>query len=88
MRLFCFGFGYSAAALAGRLSLRGFTVTSRSEEGCLAIEASGHEAVRFTVGSIFTEPLDCRCTSFASPGFMVPVATRSRLCKAVQLGAW
>ena len=49
MRLFCFGFGYSAAALAGHLSLHGFTVTgtSRSEAGCLAIEALGHEAVRF-----------------------------------------
>jgi nucleoside-diphosphate-sugar epimerase len=48
-RLFCFGFGYSARALAGKLREKGWHIigTSRSEENCAAIAAEGHDAVLF-----------------------------------------
>lgn len=48
-RLFCFGFGFSAARLAGRLAKRGFAIagTSRSTEGKARIETLGHEGFVF-----------------------------------------
>ena len=47
--LLCFGFGFSARALAARLSPHQWqlTGTSTSEAGCAAIRAAGHAAVRF-----------------------------------------
>jgi len=47
--LFCFGFGYSATALARQLPRDDWRITgtSRSAEGCDAIRAAGHEAVIF-----------------------------------------
>jgi len=47
--LFCFGYGYSARALAALLRPRGWQVrgTSRSAEGCAAIERDGAAAYRF-----------------------------------------
>jgi nucleoside-diphosphate-sugar epimerase len=48
-RLFCFGLGYSAAALAERLIARGWQVagTSRSTSGCEALSARGIQAYPF-----------------------------------------
>ena len=47
--LFCFGLGFSARALARRLSPDGWEVsaTSRSAEGLAAIDALGYRVVRF-----------------------------------------
>ena len=47
--LFCFGFGYSAKALARQLAGDEWRITgtSRSTEGCDAIREAGHEAVLF-----------------------------------------
>jgi nucleoside-diphosphate-sugar epimerase len=47
--LFCFGLGYSAAALARRLTSEGWTVraTSRTSEGTAHAEASGVESFLF-----------------------------------------
>ncbi len=47
--LVCFGFGYSAAHLAARLSTRGWRIsgTSTSDAGCARITAAGHSAFRF-----------------------------------------
>lgn len=47
--LFCFGLGYSARALAGRLAARGWTITgtSREAEGAAAITQLGYRALVF-----------------------------------------
>jgi nucleoside-diphosphate-sugar epimerase len=47
--LFCFGFGYSARALGGKLREKSWhiTGTSRSRENCCAIAAAGYDAVLF-----------------------------------------
>lgn len=47
--LFCFGLGYSARALAARLSRRGWRVTgtSTTPAGCEAIAAQGYRSVLF-----------------------------------------
>ena len=48
-RLFCFGLGYTALALAGRLQQRGWRVagTVRSEAAAASLRASGIEALLF-----------------------------------------
>lgn len=47
--LFCFGFGFSAEALARRLGLAGWKITgtSRSQAGCERIHAKGYAAIVF-----------------------------------------
>jgi nucleoside-diphosphate-sugar epimerase len=49
-RLFCFGFGYTAAALAGALRAEGWSVagTCRDEAKCVALAAQGVEAHLFS----------------------------------------
>lgn len=51
-RLFCFGLGYSASALADALLAEGWTVagTARTEEACAALRARGIEAHRYAPG--------------------------------------
>ena len=48
-RLFCFGLGYSASALAESLLAEGWAVagTARTEEGCAALRARGVAAHRY-----------------------------------------
>lgn len=48
-RLFCFGLGYTARALAARLAAQGWSIcgTSRGDEQAAALRASGYEAWRF-----------------------------------------
>jgi nucleoside-diphosphate-sugar epimerase len=55
--LFCFGLGFSARELAGRLAGRGWTIsaTSRSVSGAAAIEAQGYRGFVFD-GSAPLEP--------------------------------
>jgi nucleoside-diphosphate-sugar epimerase len=57
-RLFCFGLGYSAAALARRLAARGWAVagTCRSEEKRGALAAQGIEAHLFDRGRPLVDP--------------------------------
>jgi nucleoside-diphosphate-sugar epimerase len=57
-RLFCFGLGYSASALARRLAARGWTVggTCRSEEKRAALAAQGIEAHLFDRGRPLADP--------------------------------
>jgi nucleoside-diphosphate-sugar epimerase len=47
--LLCFGFGYSARALAARLDRQHWRITgtSTTEEGCARVRAGGHTAVLF-----------------------------------------
>lgn len=56
--LFCFGYGYSARALAGLLRPLGWQVrgTSRSAEGCSAIERDGATAFRFDRDQPLADP--------------------------------
>lgn len=57
-RLFCFGLGYSARALAARLKGQGWTIagTARTIEGCAELIAMGYEAHLFDG----TKPMDDR----------------------------
>ena len=57
-RLFCFGLGYSARALAGRLRGRGFRIagTTRSAEKAAALAAEGIEAFVFDRGRPLDDP--------------------------------
>lgn len=56
-RLFCFGLGYSALALARRLSAQDWSVsgTSRTDEGVQQLAQQGYEACRFD-GSANVDP--------------------------------
>lgn len=47
--LFCFGLGYSAAALASRLTAEGWRIsgTSRSPDGVARLRAAGHDGLAF-----------------------------------------
>ena len=62
-RLFCFGFGYSAEALAGRLTAAGFSIagTCRSEAKWEQLQAMGIEAYLFDRG----RPLDRAAAALA-----------------------
>ncbi len=57
-RLFCFGLGYSARVLAGRLRARGWRVagTTRSAERVAALAGDGIEAFRFDRGLPLADP--------------------------------
>ncbi len=59
MRLFCFGYGYSAAALAARLAAMGARVagTSRTPEGVAVLRARGVDAYLFDGKGPMTEGL-------------------------------
>jgi 3-hydroxyisobutyrate dehydrogenase-like beta-hydroxyacid dehydrogenase len=48
-RLFAFGLGYSAQALAARLSAKGWQIagTARDEANIARLRAQGYEVVRF-----------------------------------------
>ena len=48
-RLFCFGYGFSAAALGARLGPAGWSLagTCRTQDGCRALAAAGVDAVPF-----------------------------------------
>ena len=57
-RLFCFGFGFTARALAGSLLAEGWRVagTSRGDDGLAAIAAGGVEGFRFAPGHPLVVP--------------------------------
>jgi nucleoside-diphosphate-sugar epimerase len=57
-RLFCFGLGYSALALADALLAEGWTVagTARTEESCAALRARGITAHRFASDHPLADP--------------------------------
>ncbi|MEM7444867.1 MAG: SDR family oxidoreductase [Pseudomonadota bacterium] len=57
-RLFCFGLGYSARALARRLMEQGWSVagTSRTAQKCAALNAEGFDAHLFSDASPMADP--------------------------------
>lgn len=57
-RLFCFGLGYSARALATRLAARGWRIagTTRSETSATELRAAGIEAFLFDEGRPLADP--------------------------------
>ena len=64
--LFCFGFGFSARALAKRLEEKGWRVTgtSRSEEKCAALQAQGCACLPF-------DSIDAVTSALASHGHIL-----------------
>ncbi|GAK34252.1 NAD(P)-dependent oxidoreductase [Iodidimonas nitroreducens] len=72
-RLFCFGLGYSARALAARLKGQGWTIagTARTIEGCAELIAMGYEAHLFDG----TKPMDDRgLAALMAAGFVLSSA--------------
>lgn len=57
-RLFCFGLGYAATALADALSAEGWNLagTARTEEACAALRARGIEAHRYAPDHPLADP--------------------------------